>query len=230
MSGVVDVGDAVELTFTTAEGAEVVTSWLDPDGDAIVDQAAVVETPPGSGRYPHTFVPTRSGVWTALFTASGAATAVERYYVRATSVDGPAPLAAVGDVVGQYGTLTAAQEGLTGWLLRAASKMVRARFPLVDTQLAAGRLDPDVVALAVTNMVLRVLRNPGGLKSETVGPFSRTYDTSAAAGLLAITEQEAAMLTPTPAAAETGFVPGTIRLRPGMAPPPKGWRRRGWGW
>jgi hypothetical protein len=226
VSAVVDVGDAVELTFNTAPNASVVASWLDPDQTAVFEAVLVDENPDASGKFPYTFLPTRPGVWTAVFTASNTAVAVERYYVRATDPDGPPPLAAVGDVASQFGDLTPAQEGITSWLLRAASKMVRARFPLVDAHLAAGKLDPDVVALAVANMVLRVLRNPGGLRSETVGPFSRTYDTTVAAGLLAISTQEIAMFTPIP---DPLAIPvGTIRVRVGLPGPCGG--PGGWGW
>jgi hypothetical protein len=231
MSGVVDVGDAIELTFTTATGADVLVSWLDPDSTAVVDQVEVTEDPAGSGKFPYTFLASRAGMWTAQFTASGAATAVERYWVRATDFTGPPPLAAIGDVAGQYGTLTATQEGLTGWLLRAASKMVRAAFPNIDDQLTAGTLDRDVVALAVANMVLRVLRNPGGLRSETVGPFSRSWHTTIAAGLLVITDAEAAMFTPLPPLLPATVSPvGTIKLKPGLAPNPDGVTSYGWCW
>lgn len=221
----IDVGDAIELTFTTASGATVEVTWLDPDEASVFEDQPVAEAPPGSGKFPFTFLPTRAGTWTALFTASGAATAVERHYIRASPITGPPPLAVVGDVTNQFGTLTPAQEGLTNALLRAASKLVRSRFTQIDANLAAGLLDPDVVALAVTNMVLRVLRNPGGLRSETIGPFSRSYDTGDAAGLLAITDQERSMLTPVRPGAAVAV--GSIMMRPGLAPPPIG-LRRGW--
>jgi hypothetical protein len=224
MSGVVDVGDAIELTFATTTGAAVAVSWFDPDGATVLDNVSVPESPAGSGQFPKTFAPTSPGIWQALFTASGAATAVERYYVRAYSVTGAPPLATVGEVAAQFGTLTAAQEGLASWLLRAASKMVRARFPLLDTQLADGRLDPELVALVVVNMVLRVLRNPQGLRSETVGPFSRSYDTTVAAGLLALAKDEIELLVPVVTGSKRYGI-GTIMLRPGLAPPPCGIRR-----
>lgn len=223
MSGVVDVGDAVELTFTTTPGAHVEVSWLDQDQHPIVDHHTVTENPTGSGKFPYTFLATAPGVWTAEFVASGTATEIERYYVRAVAVTGPPPLAAVGDVVAQYGTMTAAQEGLTSWLLRAASSLVRARYPLIDSWIAAGRIDPNVVALAVANMILRVLRNPGGLRAETVGPFSRTYDTGDAAGLLVVSAQEAAMFVPTRPAGVLGV--GTITVGSQMC---GGQRGRGW--
>lgn len=228
MSSVVDVGDAIELTFSANTGASVTATWLDPDLVPVVEDETVPENPPGSGRYPATFLPTRAGMWTARFTASGAATANEAYFVRATVFTGPPPLAAVGDVAAQFGSLTPAQETLAGWLLRAASQIVRSRFPKVDEQIAAGRLSADMVALAVTNMVLRVMRNPGGLRSETVGPFSRSYDTTTAAGLLVLTDTDSALLEPTP---EPGGAPGVVRTiwaRPGLAPPPYGVRHGWW--
>lgn len=227
----VDVGDAVELTFTSVTGATVVVSWLDPDEASVYDNDPVTEYPASSGLFPRTFLPTSAGVWTAVFTASGAATQVERYYIRASDASGPLPLAVVGDVAAQLPGMTPAQEALTGALLRAASKMIRARVPAVDDLIAAGRLDPDLVALAAANMVLRVLRNPGGLRSETVGPFSRTYDTSSAAGLLALTDEDLLLLTPPPETTSAAVVAGTIRLKAGLAPRPA-WRcdtgRFGW--
>jgi hypothetical protein len=222
MSGVVDVGDAVELTFTGVPGAEVTVSWLDPNQTVVIDAAVVAETPPGSGLFPTTLLATTAGSWTAVFTSSGAAVGVERYYVRATSST-MVPLASVGDVAAQFGALTTAQEQLTAWLVRAASAMVRYRFPLVDTHISAGLLDPDVVALTIANMILRVLRNPGGLRSETIGPFSRAFDTRYAAGLLVITDEEAAMFTPI--AAAQVYAIGTIPLGVALCPP----QRSGYG-
>lgn len=196
MSAVIDVGDAIELTFTTVAGATVTVSWLDPDQTAVLDAVAVPETPADSGQFPKTFTVSAAGVWTAEFRASGTTSAVERYYVRATALAGPPPFAAVGDVTAQYGSMTAAEESLAGWLLRAASNMIRSRRPLIDQQISDGLVSQDMAALAVTNMVLRVMRNPGGLRSETVGPFSRSYDTTVAAGLLAITDGEWSLLEP----------------------------------
>lgn len=229
MSAVVDVGDALELTFATTSGATVTVSWFKDGDPPIEDGVPVNESPALSGRYPHTFVATSRGVWTAEFRASGTATAVERYYVRATEVSGPAPLAAIGDVSAQYGSMTPAEESLAGWLLRAASNLVRARRPNIDQQIAAGTVSGEMAALAVTNMVLRVLRNPAGLRSETVGPFSRSYDTSVAAGLLVLAPDDEALLNPA-ATASTGTL-GQFRPRAALAIAPMH-RRGGWpdGW
>lgn len=219
MSDVLDVGDAFELTFNSAPGADVTVSWLFGETPVYEDEE-VAESPAASGKFPHTFLVDEAGMWKAIFRSEGTATNVEQYVVRARTVTGPLPLAAIGDVTDQYGTLTVAQEGLVGSLLRTASSLVRSRFPLLIDQMTAGRVDAEVVALGVTNMILRVLRNPRGLRSETTGPFTRTYDTGQAAGLLTITGQEAGMFVPVVIPSVMGI--GTIRLGAGLAPPVRG--------
>lgn len=216
MTAVVDVGDALELTFTTTTGATVTASWYDPDAVPVFEDQDVTENPVASGRFPHTFLPDRPGMWKAVFTASGTATANDAYYVRVRSLYGPAPLAAVGDIGEQFGSMSAAQEQLAGVLIRAASQMIRGRRADIDAQITAGTVSADLVALAVTNMVLRVMRNPGGLRSETVGPFSRTYDTTYAAGLLVITADDEALLSPVALPGQTPT--GPVRMLQASAP------------
>jgi len=74
-------------------------------------------------------------------------------------------------------------------------------------------------------MVLRVIRNPKGARSETTGPFSRSWDTHIMSGQLELTVAETALLDPAPTA-PLGV--GTIMAVPGLHPaPPAGHRRRG---
>lgn len=223
MSGVVDVGDPFKLTFESLAGALVTVTWLDPDLQPVFEDQVVPPESTGSEKYPKTLVATRPGMWTAVFTDSAGAS--EAYYVRATLVVGlKPPLAAVGDVTAQYGELDPDQESLTRYLLKAASGLIRGRFPLVDEQIVSGKLDADVVALQAANMVLRVLRNPEGLRSKTEGPFTVGYDTSVAAGLLVIGDDEDDALTPPVASATGGLrTAGTIRAVPGMMPGRSGW-------
>lgn len=224
----VDVGDAFELTFTTVTGATVRRSWYDPDDVPVVELEPIPEDPPGSGLYPYVFQCTVAGMWTVRVTVSGAAVAVEEHYVFARAVPAEKPLAATGHVAEQFGALSGDQETLVKSLLRAASAMIRARIPTVDTMISDGRLNPELVALAATNMVLRVLRNPSGLRSEAIGPFSRAYDTKYAAGQLVLGAEELGLLTPV--IIDPALVPfpvGTAWLRPGLAPPPYG-VVRGW--
>ncbi len=225
MTGVVDVGDAFELTFEGLPGLTVTMSFLDQDLQAALSEVPVLESPAGSGKYPKTLVATAPGIWSAVFHAPGAP---ETYYVRARALLGAPPLATVGDVAAQMpgGALTTAQEGMVSHLIRAASALLRQQARQVtaagiDAAVIAGALDQEVVALAVTNMVLRVVRNPQGLRTETTGPFSRSFWD---AGLLVVTAADLAAVTPVevPVALPDGLAGlgvGTIRVVPGMAPP-----------
>jgi hypothetical protein len=231
----VDVGEAFELTFSGSPGQTVTTSFLDPQQTTVVDAEVVPESGSTPGDYPYTFVPTSPGMWTAVFYGPGQP---EAYYVRARALLGPLPFAAVGDVAAQFGVFTTAQEGLAGHLVRAGSDLLRLRARQagqdVDADLAAGRITAETAALTVANMVLRVLRNPKGLRAETVGPFSRTFDTTAAAGLLVVTDYDLAAVTPAPVVPDGigALGIGTIRVVPGLAPPVHrhrgGWSGHGW--
>jgi hypothetical protein len=219
MSAVLDVGDSLKITYTAPAGSYVTIDWIDPDLQTVLTQSVNPETGDPT-KYPISLTPTHVGMWTARFRRAGEST---DYFVRVTSTVGqPPPLAAIGDVEIRYGDLDAEQTALTGYLLKAASAKVRQRFPLIGEQIAAGRLDPNVVAETVAGMVLRVLWNPEGLRAETTGPFSRTYDTSAAAGMLVITPDDAQAFVPAEVAAGgRKHYPQarTIRVLPGMAPP-----------
>lgn len=206
-----DVGDAVELTFTTTPGATVTVTWIDPAGTVVLNQTPVAESDSTPGDFPWTFLFTVDGVWCARFRGSGTVDTVEEMWLRALPVGGPPPLATLGEVVELYGAMTPAQEQVSKGLLRRASAMVRGRFPDLADRMSAGTLDPMVVGGVVVNMVLRVLRNPDGLRSETVGPFTRSWDTTMAAGLLALSDDDVAALTPAEDEDDTGtVVPATI--------------------
>lgn len=232
-----DVGDAFEATFHTTAGATVTVSWFSPAGATVLDAVSVAESTVTPGDFPFTFTLTEAGVWEARWTASGTVTAVERFYVRARAVSGLPPLATVGEVAELYGTMTEAQEQLTAALLRRASEMIRGRRDIAD-RIAAGTLQPDDLAMTAINMVLRVLRNPNGLRAETTGPFSRTYDTSVAAGLLVLADYDLEALEAPERLPDglAGLGVGTIRVQPGLAPPahPSGghvrYRDRGQSW
>lgn len=211
---VVDVGDAVEVTFSTTPGATVAVSWINPTGEMVLQSVPVAESTTTPGDYPHTFSPSSDGVWEARFSASGTVNAVERYYVRARAMGGPPPLATVGEVGELFGTMTPAQETLTAALLRRASEMLRAHFPDLAARVADGVITAEAPAMAAINMVLRVLRNPDGLRAETTGPFSRTYDTTVAAGLLVVSDGEMALMAP--AAVDTALPVGTVMAHPGL--------------
>lgn len=222
-----DVGDAVELTYESGPGATVVMDLVDPQGVITITAQPVPEDPPGTGLYPVVFVGTSVGTWQARFTASGTQTAVETFYQTFENPTGPSPYASLGEYEDIYGTVSAVRGAICTHLLKRASQMIRDRFRDVDQRIALGTLPRNSVALAVLNMTARVMRNPGGLRGETIGPLSRTYDTEIASGLLQFTDAEASLLLPT--GSDLGGAArvrvGTIRVKPGLVPQPYGWWR-----
>jgi hypothetical protein len=106
-------------------------------------------------------------------------------------------------------------QGIDG-MLRFASGIVRVRVPSVDARITEGTLDRQLVADVVASMVLRAIRNPTGVRTETVGPVSYTVDSNVAAGYLYLDPAELALLVP-PASASRAL--GTMRLHAGLGLP-----------
>jgi hypothetical protein len=222
-----DVGDAIEITFNAPTGATVTVSWYDPEGTVVLNNTTVNENPGGSGKYPVVLLGSAAGQWRATFTASGAVTAVETYFETFADPSGPPPLATLSEYTDLFGSLSITRQAVAKALLRRASQLVRDRFPTIDATIVAGTTPGNSVAMAVLNMVARVLRNPSGLRSETTGPFSRTYDATASSGYLALTSDDIALIDPSvdPTASKRRGKVATIRMQPGLAPWPIGWRR-----
>ncbi len=225
-----DVGDAIELTYTTAPGATVTMSWIylptavTLQEDVAVDELLIDGDP--SGQFPITLVGPWAGMYEAVFTATGTATNVESYFERFDPVDGLPPLATLGEYTDLYGVLTDARAATARALLKRASQLIRDSYPGIDTRIEAGTVPADSVGLAVLNMVARVLRNPAGLRSETTGPFSRAYDPDAASGMLQLTEADALLLLPPGTARSARGKLGSARVTGGLVPSV---HRRHWG-
>ncbi|MEU7905310.1 hypothetical protein [Actinoplanes sp. NPDC049118] len=207
-----DVGDAVELIFTTTPGATVTATWSRPDGTVVIDAAPVVESPSAPGQYPATFIGDQPGLWRAVFRSTGTAAQSEAYHVRFRTIDGPPPLATVEEYTELFGALSPAREALVRALLRRASQLVRDTYPTLGERIASGQLPGDSVGLAVLNMTVRVMRNPDGLRAQTTGPFSRSYDPDLASGLLALTAADTTLLA---GVRRNRRRAGTIWTRPG---------------
>lgn len=223
-----DVGDAIELTYTTAPNADVTMSWVYlPTGATVQENVPVDELIVDgvhTGQYPVTLIGSLSGQYEAVFTATGTTTNTESYYVRFDPVSGPAPLATIGEYTDLYGALSEARAATARALLKRASQLIRDTYPGIDARIAAGTVPGDSVGLAVLNMTARVMRNPNGLRAEATGPFSRAYDPESASGMLQITEAEAALVV-APASSRAKSRIGTARITGGLVPRP---HRRGW--
>lgn len=106
-----------------------------------------------------------------------------------------ADLADSGDVAIVWpGFDLAAQGEAASGLLGFASTLIRSRFPRIDDRIAAGTLDASIPRLVAASMVARVLRNPDGLRQESIDDYSYALDQALATGHLAITPEEASLL------------------------------------
>lgn len=219
-----DVGDAIELTYVAVPNADVTMRWIyTPTGQILQNDVTVPELVVNgtrTGQFPITLVGELPGVYEAIFTASGAATAVDSYFERFDPVSTTPPLATLGEYTELYGSLTIARQATCRALLKRASQLVRDSYPGIDDKITAGTVAADSVGLAVLNMVARVMRNPDGLRSQTTGPISKAFDMEAASGMLEITDAETSLLIPP--GGSTGRNAkgrmGTMRVTGGLAP------------
>ncbi len=225
-----DVGDAIELTFATAPGATVVMSWTHvPSGAVLQSDVTVTETVVEgvpTGQFPITLTGPIAGMYEAVFTSYGTATTKESYFERFDAVGGPAPLTTVGEYADLYGALSPARASICRALIKRASQLVRDTVPGIDDKIVAGAAAADSVGLAVLNMVARVMRNPDGLRSQTIGPISRSFDTDLATGMLELTSAELSLISPPVSSGRSVRTRmGTARIGGGMVPKPEPHRR-----
>jgi len=103
-------------------------------------------------------------------------------------------------------------------LLVYGAPLIRKKQPDIDARIANGTLDPLLAQLVAVQMVIRVLRNLDGVRQETVGPSSITYDLTEAIGRLTVTDEDLATIAPAP----TGIGIGTARLGAGLGGGPGG--------
>ncbi|WP_329567679.1 Gp19/Gp15/Gp42 family protein [Streptomyces sp. NBC_01361] len=117
--------------------------------------------------------------------------AVERLAGRAEAV----AYATVDDVGARLGRLLGEDaQQLAAALLDDAEQRIRARVPDLDERVSGDEHDRALVVSVEAAAVVRVLRNPGGYRSETDENYAYTLDARAAAGFLTILDEEWALL------------------------------------
>ena len=62
------------------------------------------------------------------------------------------------------------------------------------SRIVSGQTTAQDVKIVLCDMVIRVLRNTDGVKTQSVGPFSYTLDTQVASGRLFVTREERRLL------------------------------------
>lgn len=210
-----DVGDAVELTFTTVTGAAVTAETRTYPGGATTGPVPVPEDA-ATGNYPYTFLPA-AGMTRVTFRATGTVTATEKHWIYASPIDGPIPLATVEDIT-PWRALTTEEALLASLLIDEASAQVRRRIPAVDDRLADGSLPRVLVVGAISRAVRRVLDSPpAGVSSWTVDDYTERY--AADRATLYIAAEDWAELAP------AGASGGAFTIRPAGRNRPSGTSR-----
>lgn len=98
-------------------------------------------------------------------------------------------------------------------LLEEGEAILRASVPGLDDAILAGTVDPVLVRKVLTDAVLRVLRNPTGVTTQTVGPESATFSGQAQRAELQFLPAELALIAPPVAGLSAGgYALGSFRL------------------
>jgi hypothetical protein len=106
-----------------------------------------------------------------------------------------ATYATVDDVVAEYdGTITDDQIEYIERKLTSAELVVKAVAGDIGARIGSGATSFEAVKLVLCNMVIRLLRNPGGVRTQTVGPFSVSLDQSSSSAQLVITREDRQLL------------------------------------
>lgn len=81
------------------------------------------------------------------------------------------------------------EQEVVALVVKAERRLLR-RARSIPDRIKDGRLDVEDVADVVADMVLRVVKNPGGYSSEQAGEFSYRIDWGAASGRIHVTKED----------------------------------------
>lgn len=128
--------------------------------------------------------------------------------------------ATVADVEARLGrSLEAGEQQIVETRLNDVELLIRNRVPDLDTRVANGSIDLEVLIMVEANSVLRLIKNIDGYRAETDGNYSYQIDDRVASGRLDILSDEWALL---------GVTAGVFTIRTNLAPyswnyPPDPW-------
>lgn len=103
--------------------------------------------------------------------------------------------------------------------LDEAEEVLTAEVGDLATRIANGKTTAARIRIVLVRMVLRWARNPGGMRTETVGPFSYGRDSAVAAGRMFLTRDDRKLLGATSGPTTLTF--GDDALYYPMWPPPE---------
>lgn len=81
-------------------------------------------------------------------------------------------------------------------LVLRAERLIVSRVPNLEQRIADGRLSVDTVRGVVERMVLRVVRNPDGVQSDSTGGVSTAFWRNSASGVIELLQEDLADLMP----------------------------------
>jgi hypothetical protein len=108
------------------------------------------------------------------------------------------------DLEARFRPLSAAEEVTAQALLDDAWAVLLTVIPDLEARMAAGTPSTSLVVSVASAMVLRVMRNPNGVRSWSVDDYSETRDNSIAAGSLYVAPEEIRLLTGLASSARSG--------------------------
>jgi hypothetical protein len=100
------------------------------------------------------------------------------------------------DIKARWRPLTAEEEAVAQAYLDDAWAVVLSQVPGIEARITAGSLSLDLVVKVVAAMVLRIMRNPDGIRQWQIDDASFTRDQALSAGLLYLADSERAELMP----------------------------------
>lgn len=92
-------------------------------------------------------------------------------------------------------------------LLDRAELLLLARVSDLADRVADGSTSASLVAVALSNMVVRHLNNPRGFQSEHAGEVGYSFGVGGGAGQLSVSDEDLALL-----GVEVGYMPRSIRV------------------
>ena len=117
--------------------------------------------------------------------------------------------ASVSDVRDDYeATIPPEREDWVQNLIDRAERLLLARVRSIPARVAAGTLDSAAVVDAVVAAVLRVVRNPSGMQSETEGSYLYSVQRDVAGGKLFFTGDDLALVQ----AGTIGYAPRSVTV------------------
>lgn len=101
----------------------------------------------------------------------------------------------VADIEARWRPLTPEETTIAETRLTGAWARIKRRLPTIEDRIAAGTLDVDLVVDVVCDVVLRVLKNPDGFRSEQSGDYMYSLERGASSGRLEPLPSEWRMLS-----------------------------------